>query len=59
MREVRAAEPGSFRFERMKRLSLVDDVLQHDGICHQFVVDDGLLLIRWIVRSQEAVFAEG
>jgi hypothetical protein len=43
----------------MERLRLIDDVLQRDGVCDQFVVDDGLLLIRRIVRSQQAVFAEG
>ena len=43
----------------MERPGLIDDVLQYDRVCDQFVVDDRLLLIRWIVRPQEAVFAEG
>jgi len=43
----------------MECLRLIDDVLQRDGVCDQFLVDDGLLLIRWIVGPQQAVLAEG
>jgi hypothetical protein len=46
------------RFRGMERLCLIHNILQHHSICHQFIVDNRLLVVRWIVRLQEPLSAK-
>jgi len=42
----------------MQRLGLVGDRLQGNSVGDELIVDDGLFLVRWTVRSQPALPAE-
>ena len=56
--EVRGLDRHTFKFEGMECLCLIHNILQRHSICHQFIVDNRFLLVRWIVRLQEALTAK-
>jgi hypothetical protein len=43
----------------MQRLGLIDHSLQRDRVRHEFIVDDGFLLIGGVVGSKQSIPAKG
>ena len=43
----------------MQRLGLIDHGLQRDRVRHEFIVDDGFLLVGAVVGSKQSIPAKG